>query len=314
MLFTTVQAAPALASDYYAFMVIGDYGFPTNNANPKLAGVMNNWARDTGASHVVAVGDNFYYRGVTSEQDPIWETQWYQPFKKLNSDLDRLPWHAMLGNHDYCNANPEAEFRYKNHNWRMDDFFWSYTVNLPSGKTAKFLYFDTDLITYGIDTADWIRKDCNGMYDLFQRWRNDPSKNWSVEGHLNRIENMLKDASQADWVFAFGHHPLGQGPCGGEGQTSRIASLLDKYKTSMWVNGHVHSLDYGVSQAGVPHFTSGAGGDISGRGCQPRAANQWNADRTAGFLVGKIYDGSMQVQVVDYNGSILFTTSLKPRK
>ncbi|KAJ3310067.1 hypothetical protein HDV04_005410 [Boothiomyces sp. JEL0838] len=310
-LLTAAAASSPIVQDYYSFLVVGDYGFTHNAVQDQLATTMNGWARDTGAAHIVGVGDNIYYNGVKSIDDSQWDSNWYQPFKANQPYLRELPWHAMLGNHDYCYGNPWAEIQYKQNGWRMDDFFWSFSVQLPSSKTAAFVYLDTNFLAYGPNTQPWILQDCHGMFDAFQQ---QISKNkWSVESQLNEIENLLLKSQSSDWVFVFGHHPLGYGPCGAEGNLNQLASLLEKYHIQMYINGHVHSLDYGTSPSGTPYFTSGAGGDVNGGGCKPQNANQWSKDHLAGFISCKIQGNEAYVSVVDSHGATIFSTVVNPK-
>lgn len=68
---------------------------------------MNAWAVEHGPlDFIVALGDNFYPAGITGVLDPLWKTCWEDMF--LTHGTLRVPWHAVLGNHDYM-GSPEAE-------------------------------------------------------------------------------------------------------------------------------------------------------------------------------------------------------------
>jgi hypothetical protein len=47
----------------------------------------------------MACGDNFYEAGVTGVDDPMWQKIWVDVF--LEGPELRVPWMALLGNHDY---------------------------------------------------------------------------------------------------------------------------------------------------------------------------------------------------------------------
>ncbi|KAJ2993620.1 hypothetical protein HDV02_002221 [Globomyces sp. JEL0801] len=308
-----VTGAPS-NDDYYSFIVVGDVGLPQNQAQNQLSSTMESWAKDTSASHIVAVGDNIYYNGVNSVDDPKWITNWYNPFKKERSYLKNLPWHAMLGNHDYCLGFPEIEMQYNRYGWRMDDYFWSHKVSVSDRATASFIYLDTDLLAYGLSTTDWLRKDCPGMFETFQKLNKQNPNDWSTAGHLRKIEDLLKYHQKSDWVFVFGHHPLGVGPCGAEGQLGDLQQLLERYNIDMYVNGHVHSVDYGMSASGIPHFTSGAGGDTYGSGCKPNKPSHWSRDHIAAFMSCRIFGNSLSVTIVSSTGEQLFTKSFQNKQ
>lgn len=51
-------------------------------------------------SFVVALGDNFYTKGVYSTSDVLWQYLWSDIYLQYDS-LKSIPWYAVLGNHDY---------------------------------------------------------------------------------------------------------------------------------------------------------------------------------------------------------------------
>lgn len=62
--------------------------------------------------------------------------------------MGKLTWYGVLGNHDYGGSNIECEFQYKKHGWRIDDWWWSYTMTVGT-KTVAFVHFDTSYLAYG---------------------------------------------------------------------------------------------------------------------------------------------------------------------
>ena len=61
------------------------------------------------AQFVLNTGDNFYYYGVKSTSDPMWENTFEQIYTQ---DSLMVPWYGVLGNHDY-GYNPTAQTQYE---------------------------------------------------------------------------------------------------------------------------------------------------------------------------------------------------------
>ena len=59
--------------------------------------------------HTLNTGDNFYYYGVKSTSDPMWENTFEQIYTQ---DSLMVPWYGVLGNHDY-GYNPTAQTQYE---------------------------------------------------------------------------------------------------------------------------------------------------------------------------------------------------------
>lgn len=63
---------------------------------------------------ILALGDNFYPHGVHSVDDHKWQTNWADVF--LNSEELRVPWKAILGNHDCEGAQAQIDFTHSEFN------------------------------------------------------------------------------------------------------------------------------------------------------------------------------------------------------
>lgn len=93
-------------SNYY-FLVIGDWGHPggPGPCQSKVADIMKSYIRKQQARgkellFIASVGDNFYWTGVS----PVsWDVQWSHPYGANDpaSPLYKIPWLAVLGNHDF---------------------------------------------------------------------------------------------------------------------------------------------------------------------------------------------------------------------
>jgi len=101
-------AEPSWQTRRGSFMVIGDWGYDPvshywtiNNKTcvTTIAAKMLEVFEMLGdVEFIINVGDSFYPDGVSSKDDPQWQTKWRDIFApKLRS----VPWYSVYGNHDY---------------------------------------------------------------------------------------------------------------------------------------------------------------------------------------------------------------------
>lgn len=95
------DAAPS--PDRVRFLVLGDTGEPS----PELLGVVRSAVQGCRAegdrpacAFGLLLGDNFYEDGVTSVDDPLWQTAFREPFAPF-SELPGFTFWAVAGNHDW---------------------------------------------------------------------------------------------------------------------------------------------------------------------------------------------------------------------
>ena len=88
-------AVPVLVGAFN-FLSIGDWG--DDNCKENTATVFAQYAADSDAQFVLAIGDNMYDSGVKSVDDPQWETTFEQT---MAADALDVPWYVAGGNHDY---------------------------------------------------------------------------------------------------------------------------------------------------------------------------------------------------------------------
>jgi len=90
-----------------SFIVIGDWGWDdavhgntaSRTCQQTIAEKMAEKQRELGdVKFVVNVGDSFYPDGVTSKDDPQWQTKWRDVY---DEPLRSIPWYSVYGNHDY---------------------------------------------------------------------------------------------------------------------------------------------------------------------------------------------------------------------
>ena len=95
------------------------------------------------AQFVLNTGDNFYYYGVKSTSDPMWENTFEQIYTQ---DSLMVPWYGVLGNHDY-GYNPTAQTQYKSPNkdrWYLPSLYYTKRIELGnSGQYVTLIMIDT---------------------------------------------------------------------------------------------------------------------------------------------------------------------------
>jgi len=83
-------------------LTVGDFGDAGASGiinQEKVAVVMSDWCGSRGCDFIVSTGDNFYEDGVTSVDDPRFNTSWRWVYDKPN--IDTQQWYMSLGNHDF---------------------------------------------------------------------------------------------------------------------------------------------------------------------------------------------------------------------
>ncbi|MBC7721468.1 MAG: metallophosphoesterase [Pedobacter sp.] len=276
------------------FLVMGDWGRHGEPYQKAVAEQMTSAAVGLDATFVVAVGDNFYPKGVISEYDPSWKSSFEDVYHQHPLFID---WYVVLGNHDY-KTNPDAEVAYSkiSARWHMPSRYFSVVKTLPDGSKAEFFYIDsspfqTDYYSdqeYGpkVATAD-----------------TSAQKKW--------LENGLKN-STANWKFVVGHHPLysagkRKGKTGD--MLNSFAPLFEKYKVDAYFCGHEHHLEFDQPEGyHFVEFISGAAAEATPVTSAPYAKF---VAQEFGFLSATLTAKEMLVQFINHEGKIIYTTSIK---
>src|SRR5580692_5506600 len=104
----------------------------------------------------ITLGDNFYFCGVRSVNDPKWKTRWEDFYTPLG-----FPFYATLGNHDYGHppvicpmqgSSPDAEVAYTAHSksWRMPARYYTF-------KAGPVLFIAIDTEGWSAGQLAWIK-------------------------------------------------------------------------------------------------------------------------------------------------------------
>ena len=131
---------------------------------------------------IMGTGDNFYEPdGVSGLSDNDWDTHWGDVYS-VHQHIAGLTWYGCLGNHDYNGKGLESQLQYNKHNWRIDDFFWSYNFTV-GGKQVAFVHIDTNYLAYGANGEPSKNPLMKGYFEKFK---------WNDTVVLNKIEAELK--------------------------------------------------------------------------------------------------------------------------
>jgi acid phosphatase len=180
----------------------------------------------------VVAGDNIYPSGVTSADDPQFETKFERPFAPtVNAQGKPLHHYLSLGNHDARgNIQGEIDRTRKSTRWRMPSRYYQ-VPNLPSY-----------LAVFALDTND----------------RSGP------QGEQGRWLAQAACASKARWKFYLGHHPVvSLGAHGANKHTGYLLDVARRCGVTGYLAGHDHDLQHVAMAVGqgqrFEQFVSGGG-------------------------------------------------------
>lgn len=247
---------------------------------------------ESGCDFGLLLGDNFYDTGVSSVDDPQWQTKFEDVYKNLD-----MPFYAVLGNHDYggegLGIEPQkgqiqVDYMQKSKKWKMPDRHYHFTFG-----NTEFFALDTN----------------EQMYML----AGDQKKN---------VASWIA-SSLATWKIALGHHPiLSNGPHGNAGTYEGIPFIpvvsgggvkdfMDEVicgKVDLYLCGHDHSRQYLKSTCKGTELV------VSGAGAKASKLDQKNPyhfqSLIEGFFYVRIEGNKLTAEFVDDSGQVEFTREL----
>lgn len=277
------------------FLVIGDWGRCGEYYQQDVANQLAAASMSGKASFIISTGDNFYPSGVASVEDPLWT----QSFENIYHQYAlQKPWYVVLGNHDY-KINPQAEVDYSKRSarWIMPSRYYTQKVEINGDSTKKILFVF-------IDSNPFISKYYSaGDYKM-------QVKTQDTAAQIKWINTVLAEKdSTVIWKIVVGHHPLyTSGKRIKSPETlefrKRFEPLLQKYKVNAYICGHEHQLEYLKPEGLTHHFISGAGSEAREVNGELSESKFKASDH--GFMLFSVTDQSLLMQVINWQGSILF--------
>jgi len=108
---------------------------------------MNKLAGEKAFDFTLAVGDNFYFKGVRTEYSQRFITTFENIFSGNN--LMNMPFYVVAGNHDhYGNVTAQIEYHNLSPRWNFPNFWYTFTKHIPNSQaTVQFVMIDTILLS-----------------------------------------------------------------------------------------------------------------------------------------------------------------------
>lgn len=278
------------------FLVFGDWGRQGERDQCEVAEQMGVVAQNIGARFVISVGDNFYENGVTSLADDHWQKSFENVYTAPSL---QVPWHVILGNHDY-HGNCDAQLAYtgKSPRWTMPARYYRQTQRIDSQTTADFFYLDTTPMIKA-----YYRRGLTGIVE--NTHANVITQD--VPRQLAWFKAELS-ASKAKWKIVFAHHPIYSGGEHGDQREliEKVFPLLQEHNVHAYFNGHDHDLQHLVA-GDINLFCTGAGSQV-----RPTKKIKYTkfAGSRSGFTSVSLGPDRMDVAMIDWRGSVLYTTSV----
>lgn len=311
----SVSSSWSFFSSEPKFLVIGDWGREGEYNQSVVAEAMAQKASRFNPDFVISTGDNFYEWGLTSPSDEAFDVSFRNVYNQ--SEL-QVPWHAVLGNHDYGevddpgkgpkNCPKHEEECYYSPIHQLDprlidrDSRWhcerSFKLSLVDGN-VDILFIDTTPILTKYEEKSWA---VNKGGVLQQSWEEQVKE---LDGKLHRSTAKIK--------ILVGHHPIRtnhQDDFQFDDMVDTIEPLIVKHKVALYMCGHDHNLQHiHVSELGYHQVISGAGSKI-GTGFHGSKDSPFQYDKN-GFAAVTIKRNKIHVEYIGVdNDEPLFEISI----
>lgn len=265
----------------FNFLSIGDWG---DVGAKEVAPTMAKYEPE----FLLAIGDNFYNKGVKSVDDPQFKDKFEDTF--TGSSLTSVPWYVCAGNHDYyggdAGINAEIAYSNKSKRWVFPDKYYSKEITTKDGTSILLVSTDTwrlnggdTFVKFDPKTEKSVLRSKELVMTSHKEGRihketrdllianfpeDDPANPLQVhddDPQLTWVKNTLA-ASKADWKIVQGHFPVHSCTRGEHGDTPKLVKqlqpILEAGKADMYFNGHDHILQH-IAINGVHYHGSGAG-------------------------------------------------------
>lgn len=304
--FLTLFSLVLIASADLTFFTIGDWGSVGKDQH-NVATQMATAASKMNPEFFVALGDNFYEKGVTSVSDSQWATTYRNVFSAASL---QKPWYAILGNHDHLqNASAQIDYWAKkiDDRWVMEDYWYTKTFSVDQNTIVQIVFIDTIILASSHSHELNMQKVADGTISPEEGARvTETLRSISAlaDEQLQWIEDTLS-SSNAEWLFVAGHYPVFSG--GEHGNTDELQQdlrpLLEKYNVDAYLCGHDHTLQH-LQSTGVDYFVSGNGAK---RGSYSAIPESLFGVVDPGFVVHTVGSDKMDVKYIDRKGTLVYS-------
>ncbi|XP_054459861.1 tartrate-resistant acid phosphatase type 5a isoform X2 [Anoplopoma fimbria] len=293
------------------FIAVGDWGgvpYPPyiTAVQKATAREMSKVAEQMGADFILALGDNFYYKGVNSVDSPRFQDTFETVYTAKSL---KVPWYVLAGNHDHAgNVKAQIDYSHKSDRWKFPSYYYELNFRIPNtGKTLTIIMLDTIML-------------CGNSDDFLDEKPRGPLREVDANRQLTWLQERLA-RSKADFLLVAGHYPVWSvsehGPT--ECLLQRLRPLLIKYKATAYLCGHDHNLQY-IKESGVGYVVSGAGNfldpDVRHWNHVPKGTVKFftgQASTLGGFIHAEVTKDKMIVTFLQAKGTSLYRTVLSQR-
>ena len=237
-LFLLVYISGAAAAPL-SFFGVGDWGAPDPLLQDRVASSMAATAdaMATPPAFVLALGDNFYEKGVASVDDRQFDATWRDVWLPKSERLRHIPWLAVLGNHDYHHGDEGARAQVDRTERGDDDEWQMPTVDgvyerAFARHAVRVVAFDACLIARREEAAT------RALYT-------DDDAARAVAALERALAAAHADA-RTRWLLVVAHYPVLS--VGEHGDTpalrASVQPLLERYEADAYLCGHTHTLQH----------------------------------------------------------------------
>ncbi len=291
------------------FVALGDSG-EGNEAQRQVAVAIRDVCAREGCDFAVLLGDNFYTKGVTSVDDPQWQTKFEEPYR----DVD-LPFFAVLGNHDYGGTLGIIEYGGLGNQFNLG------VVEVQYSQRSRKWIMPATHYTFRMGPAAFIALDTNSI--LWANTEHGDQRAW--------FPTALAEVAGADWVFVLGHHTIrSNGTHGNAGMYealeiggiavpipvpildgANVKTFFDEVvcgQAHVYLGGHDHNRQWMNDPAalcGAELIVSGAGAKLTAFKTM-RNPTHYQDDQKEGFLHVTVEGRRMRGRFYDKAGQLDF--------
>jgi len=253
----------------------------------------------------------------------------------------RIPWHPVLGNHDYGGGANYVQAQISrsaiDNYWQMPARNYSQMVTLKGGGTALLLYLDTTTLapsqTGATNSKGGISSDMQSFRITEQINCVRAALNAATAGCGGEISDTYKNGKKKNkhstqwygldnrkcpnWILAFGHYPIFS--WGDHGDMSELKSaILDiflEYNIDAYFSGHDHIAEH-LQAYDMNFFVVGASAitDSLSNKATSEANLLWSGTGYSSFAVADISKDSLSISYYDINTDLKYSYSLKPKR